>query len=90
MEAGLDFCPAEYGCAMAQSWIQSVLDLAIAASKSVWQEVREQGIARTDLSHGRGESDMGRAADSWRIEDARFRYLGKICAAMDAEGTKES
>jgi hypothetical protein len=41
------------------------LDLALEASIPSRKKMREQGIARTHLSHGYRELDLGCAAHSW-------------------------
>ena len=83
MEAGIDSRPTGNRCLLAWSGIQALLDLGLAASEACRKEMCQQGIARTHFPYGLRELDLGCAADSWRIEDARFRYLGTICAAMD-------
>ena len=51
--------------------------------------MREQGIARTDLPHGCGKPDVGSAAYSWRVEDARLRHLRANSLEIDAKGSEE-
>ena len=90
MGMGLGPCPAGDRCSLAQGRIQVVLDMALAASEPRWKKMRQQRIARTYLPYGCRESDLGCAANSWRTEDARLRYLGENRAALDAEGSTQS
>lgn len=54
-----DSCPAGDRCALAPSRIQSVLDLALVPSSSHGQETCQPGIARTHISHGCREPNVG-------------------------------
>ena len=51
---------------------------------------RQQGIARADLSHGRGKFHMGRTAHPRRTENAWLRSFGANRVALDAESAEES
>src|ERR1700759_2786969 len=62
-------------CAMAPCRLQAVLDVALAGSGSAGQEVRQQRATRTYLPHGRRESNLGCAAQSWRTKDAWLRHF---------------
>ena len=69
---------------------RAVFDLAFAASSSRGQEVRQQRATRTYLpGHGRGESNLGCAAHSWRTKDAWLRHFRTDRVALDAESAKE-
>jgi hypothetical protein len=59
MEAGIDSCPAEDCRAMAPRGIQSILDVALAASRASRPEAYQCGTAPTHLPHGRREPDVG-------------------------------
>jgi hypothetical protein len=52
------------------------LDVALAASGSGGQKMRQQGIARADLPDGSGEFHMGRTAHPRRVENAWLRCFG--------------
>jgi hypothetical protein len=58
------------GGAMAPRGLQSLLDLALAASNSLRQEVRQRSTPQTPLPPGGRESNLGLAADPWRTKDA--------------------
>src|SRR5260370_40378845 len=90
MEAGVDPCPTGDRCLLASRWIQVVLEVALAASHSRGEKACKQRIARTHLPHGSREPDLGRAAYSWRTENARLRHIGANGVALDAEGSAES
>src|SRR4051794_4477836 len=76
MEARVDHRPARDTRSLAPCRIQAVLGVALAASSSQGQKMRQQGIARADLSHGSGKFHMGRAAHSRRTENAWLRSFG--------------
>ena len=90
MEAGVDPCPTGDRCRLASRWIQVVLEVALAASHACGKKVCKQRIARTHLPHGSREPDLGRAAYSWRTENAWLRHIGANGVALDAEGSEES
>ena len=90
METGLDSRPAGDRCSLAPGGVQVVLDVALAASESRRKKMREQRIAQINLSHGRRESHLGRATDSWRVEDVGLRYFGADGVALDEESAQES
>ena|ERR1700733_5405657 len=46
-------------------------------------------FARTDLSHGCREPNLGCSAHTWRTDDARLRHLGKNGFKVDAKGAEE-
>jgi hypothetical protein len=50
----------------------------------------EQGTARDDFPNGYREPDLGRTANSWRVEDAWIRDLGANRTPMDAESAEKS
>src|SRR5580700_336984 len=89
VETGIDSRPAGDRCAMAPGRLRAVLDLALAASSSRGQEVRQQRATRTYLPHGRRESNLGCAAHSWRTKDAWLRHFGTDRVALDAESATE-
>ena len=66
-----------------------VLEMAVAASWLCGQKVCERRIARTDLSHGCREPNLGCSAHTWRTDDARLRHLGKNGFKVDAKGAEE-
>ena len=76
-------------CLLASGWVQAVLDVALTASDPHGKKMREQGIAQTDLPHGRGEPNLGRAAHSWRAEHARLHSFRADRVALD-EGSTEA
>jgi hypothetical protein len=80
----IDSRPAGDRCAMAPGRLQAVLDLALAASSSRGQEVRQQRATRTYLPHGRRESNLGCAAHSWRTNDD----LEQLAADLQSNGAK--
>ena len=90
MEARFDPRPARDRCSLAPCRVQAVLDMALAASGSGRQKMSQQGIARTDLSHGSGEFHVGRTAHPRRIENAWLRSFGTNRIALDAESAEES
>ena len=53
-------------------------------------KMRQQGIARADLSHGRGKFHMGRTAHPRRTENAWLRSFGANRVALHAESAEES
>jgi hypothetical protein len=53
------------------------------------QKPREPGDPRPDLSHGGGESNLGRAEDSWRVAQARLRSLGTDGFTLASTGLKK-
>jgi len=72
MEECVDPCSTRDGRWLAQGRIQALLEVAIPSSLPFRPEMCRQRTSRTDLPHGCREPDLGRAADSWRAEDARF------------------
>ena len=51
--------------------VQAVLEMAVAETPGGGKEADEPGTTGTYISHGDGESHLGRTADPWRVEDAR-------------------
>src|ERR1017187_4891835 len=90
MEASFASRPARDCDSLAPGRVQVILDVALEASGPRGKKVRQQGIARTDLSHGRGESHLGRAAHSRGVENVRIRHFGANRTALDAESAEES
>jgi hypothetical protein len=90
MVASIDPDPTRTRGSLASCGLQAVLDVDIAAKghagrKCVSTELREL------IFHMVAEQpDVGRAAHSWRDEDARFRYFGANCIAMDAKSASKS
>jgi hypothetical protein len=89
-EARVDPRPARDCCSLAQCRVQAVLDVALAPSGSGGQKMRQQGIARADLSHGSGKLHMGRTAHPRRTENAWLRSFRANRVALDAESAEES
>jgi hypothetical protein len=59
MEAGIDPRPTGYRRSLASGGVQVVLDVALAASEVRGKKMRQQGIARTHLPHGRENPTWG-------------------------------
>ena len=89
VETGIDSRPAGDRYAMAPGRLQALLDLALAASSSRGQEVRQQRATRTYLPHGRRESNLGRSTHPRRADDAWLRRFGTNCLALDAESAEK-
>ena len=89
MAKGIGPCPARHRHPLASNRIQTVLEMDFAQTCRCWKETDVQGTAGADLSHGGGESHLGRASDPWRTQNAGLRYFGTDRASMDAEGSKK-
>ncbi len=72
MEAGAPCRAAGNDRPLASSRIQAVLALDLAEKSSCRQKADEQGTSRVDLLHGCGESRLGCAAHSRRVEKLGF------------------
>src|SRR3954466_13596480 len=90
MEARVDPRPARDCCSLASCRVQAVLEVALAPWGSGGQKMRQQGIARADLSHGRGKLHMGRTAHPRRTENAWLQPFRENRVALDAKSAEES
>src|ERR1035437_297997 len=90
METRIDPCPTGDCRSLASCGVQVVLDVAFAASSYREKKACQQGIARTHLPHGCGEPDLGRAAHSWRVENAWLQYFRANCTALEEESPSKS
>jgi len=76
-------------CSLASRRIQIVLEVDIPAADSRWEKMREQAIARTDLSHGRREPNLGRTAHSWGTKMLSFDIFRAHSFAVDEKGAQK-
>jgi hypothetical protein len=76
MVRGAPDCGTFDDCLPASRRIQIILEMDLMEWSQGRQEVSQQGTARIDLPYGRRKSHLGNAVHSWRVEDARLRYLG--------------
>ena len=89
METGSHGGKPRDGCPLAQVWIRTVLACHFQGSSDRREKEDFEGSKGSDLSDGRREFELGRAAHPRRVIDARFRRLRKNCLPLDdtsAEG----
>jgi hypothetical protein len=65
LAAGIDPSPAGDGLSLASDRFQAVLEVAFSTSDTGGKKMYKRGIGRAHLPHGRRESDVEYAADSW-------------------------
>ena len=89
MVRGAPDCGTFDDCPLASRRIQISLEMDLMELSQGRQEISQQGTAWIDLPHGLRKSHLGNAAHSWRVEDARLRYLGAHSSTLDAKDAPE-